>query len=387
MIECAVNRGVNRRKVLALGALVLLAGCKVIPKGVPDTTPPEAVPSDVLPTDGQRHRVALLVPMSGANAAVGQSIANATTMALLDTNAQNLRITTYDTATSSGDAAARAIADGNKLILGPLQAEDMAAVITIARPARVPVISYSNDASVAARDAFILGTVSGNSIERTVRFARSRGLTRFGALIPAGDYGRRAQAAYAEAVRAAGGTLAASESYDRSNTSVVSAARRLRAKGGYDAVLIADGPRFAAQVAPNLKAAGAVVPRILGTELWSGESAIGATPALRGAWFAAVSDTRFRQFADSYQTRFGARPHRIATLGYDSVLLSIRVARDWRPGSNFPPSKLADSGGFLGLDGPFRFMPNGVVERALEVREVRSGGVTVASPAPARFED
>ena len=56
----------------------------------------------MLPTDTARHRVALLVPLSGENAAVGRSIANATTMALLDTNAENLRITTYDTATGAG---------------------------------------------------------------------------------------------------------------------------------------------------------------------------------------------------------------------------------------------------------------------------------------------
>ena len=379
---------ISRRKALALGAVVLLAGCKVIPKGAPDSTPPpEPVPTDALPSDGGRHRVALLVPMSGPNAAVGQSIANATQMALLDTNAQNLRITTYDTAAGPAAAATRAIADGNKLILGPLMGEEMAAVTAVTRPARVPVISYTSDNGVASRDAFVMGTVPGNSIARTVRHARGRGLTRFAALVPTGDYGRRAQAAYVQAVTGAGGTLSPSESYDRSNTSVVSAARRLRAKGGYDAVLIADGARFAVLAAPQLKAAGAAAPRILGTELWNGESTIGTTPALRGAWFSAVSDGRFRQFADSFQSRFGARPHRIATLGYDSVLLTIRIARDWRPGSNFPAARLADSGGFLGLDGPFRFMPGGVVERALEVREARAGGVTVASAAPTRFED
>jgi len=44
-------------------------------------------------------------------------------MALLDTNADNLRITTYDTSTGVAGAARQAIADGNKLILGPLMAE------------------------------------------------------------------------------------------------------------------------------------------------------------------------------------------------------------------------------------------------------------------------
>lgn len=379
---------INRRRLIALGTIVLLAGCNVIPKGAPTPTPPpEDKPTDSLPADQQRHRVALLVPLSGPNAAVGQSIANATTMALLDTNAQSLRITTYDTATGPAAAAARAIQDGNKLILGPIQAEDVAPIATVARASRVPLIAYASDAGVAARDVFVMGTAPANSLGRTVAFARQRGAARFAALFPNGDYGTRARAAFAESVAAHGGTLVGSEAYDRSNTSIVSAARRLKARGGYDAVLIADGARFAAQAAPQLKAPGAATPRILGTELWSGEQVIGTTPALRGAWFAAIADTRFKTFADSYQARFGERPYRLATQGYDSVLLTIRIAREWRPGTPFPTARLADRSGFLGLDGPFRFAPNGVIERALEVREARAGGVVVVSPAPDKFAD
>ena len=112
------------RRAIAIGLLtVFLAACKVVPETRPGPAPvptPQGPSADVLPTDTSRHRVALLVPLSGENAAVGRSIANATTMALLDTNAETLRITTYDTATDAGSAAARAIADGNKLILGPL---------------------------------------------------------------------------------------------------------------------------------------------------------------------------------------------------------------------------------------------------------------------------
>lgn len=378
----------NRRNLVMLGAVVLIAGCKVIPKGGPTTPPPpDDRPTDALPTDQQRHRVALLVPMTGPNAAVGESFANATTMALLDTNAQNIRITTYDTAGGPVAAATKAIRDGNKLILGPLQAEDVAPVATIARAARVPLISYANDTAVAARDVFVMGTAPSNSLARTVGFARSRGLSRFAVLAPNGDYGARAREAFDNAVRVAGGTVIASEGYDRANPSVISAARRLKSKGGFEAVLIADGARFAVLAAPQLKAAGAASPRILGTELWSGEVSITSTPALRGAWFAAIADTRFKTFADSYQTRFGSRPHRVATQGYDSVLLTIRIARDWRPGSPFPTTRLADAGGFLGLDGPFRFAPSGVIERALEVREARAGSVAVVSPAPDKFAD
>lgn len=383
-----IGFSISRRGVVALGTLALLAGCKVIPSGAPDSTPPVDQPSaTTLPADQLRHRVALLVPLSGANAGVGQSIANATTMALLDTNAANLRITTYDTATGVPAAAARAVADGNKLILGPLLGEDVPAVAATARGARIPVITYSNDATVAARDVFIMGSVPGQSIGRTLAHARSQRLTRFGALVPASEYGRRAGDAFVAALRAQGGSLVGLETYDRGNASATAAARRLRDKGPMDGVLIADTGRVSAQVAALLKPSTAASPKILGTEQWSGDTAVAASPSLRGALFSAVADMRFRQFAESYKTRFGAQPYRIATLGYDSVLLTLRVARDWKPGIAFPTARLVDRGGFLGLDGAFRFDASGLIERSLEVREVRAGGTSVVSPAPARFAD
>lgn len=376
----------NRRALILMVGVAMVAGCKVIPKGVPGPAP-EPSPGDSLPQDTARHRVALLVPLTGANAALGQSIANATTMAILDTNAQNIRITTYDTASGGAAAAARrAVGDGNKLILGPLLAGEISAVTVAARPARVPLITFSGEPQAAARDVFVMGGTTAQSITRVVRFARDKGVSRFALLAPKTDYGREAGSAYIAAVRAAGGTVVASDTYDRGNNSILSAAARLKAKGGYQAVLIADSPRYAAMAAPRLKAAGATSPRILGTDAWSGDPLASSTPALRGTWFAAVSDSRFRQFSTSYTARFGGAPYRQATLGYDAVLLTVRIARDWKPGTAFPYTVMADPGGFLGLDGPFRFLPAGLGERALEVRETRAGGITVISPAPDRFQ-
>ena len=376
--------GLNRRKLLMLAAVAVLAGCKVIPKGPGQTPPPVPGPTDALPSDQQRQRIALLVPLSGPQAAWGQSIANATTMALLDTNAKTIRITTYDTAGGPAAAATKAMQEGNRLILGPLQGDEIPAVAAVARAAKVPLITYSSEADLAARDVFMLGTNSSNAIERVVGYAHSRGINRFALLAPKGGYGARASAAYAAAVKAAGGTLVSTQSYDRSNSSIISAATRLRTKGGYDAVLIADSGKYAAMAAPQLKSPGV---RILGTELWSGELVVSKTPALRGAWFAAISDARFGRFAESYKARFGTAPYRLATFGYDSVLLTVRIARDWRYGAPFPVARMTDRDGFLGLDGPFRFAPGGIGERALEVREARAGGITIVSAAPEKFTD
>jgi branched-chain amino acid transport system substrate-binding protein len=326
-----------------------------------------------------------LVPLSGDTAPVGQAIANATTMALLDTNADNLRITTYDTSTGEAGAARQAIADGNKLILGPLSANGVPAVQAAARAAGVPVIAFANDTSVAGPDVFVMGHIPEQSIRRSVQFARGRGATRFAALLPEGDYGTRAASALDNALRDFGGALAGTQTYARGNTSIVSAAQRLRAAGGYDTVLIADSARLGILATDELQRGARTKARILGTELWSGEATLARAGAMEGALFAAVSDQRYKRFADSYEGRFGAQPYRVATLGYDAVLLTLRVARDWKVGTPFPKNQLYDKGGFLGVDGAFRFGRNGVIERALEVREVRGGDVTAIDAAPTGF--
>ena len=376
------------RKLAVLGASSALAACSVVPKAPPPAPPPVVGPSpDVLPTDTERHRVALLVPTSGPNAAVGQSIANAATMALLDTNATNLRVTTYDTAANPGEAAQRAVRDGNRLILGPLLSSEIGPVRAVAEPVKVPLISFSNDETAATRNIFLMGHLPGQSVTRVVTYAAGQGVKTFAAVVPRGDYGQRASDALMAAAKQSGSSVQAMETYDRSNASLTAAAKRIVERGGYGAVLVADGGRLASQAAPVLKPAAGSTPRIIGTELWSGEKIITSTKALDGAWFAAVADNRFAQFSSSYRKRFGANPYRLATLGYDAVLLSLRIAREWKPGSVFPIGKLSDKGGFLGLDGPFRFSRNGVIERALEVREIRSGTIVTVSPAPTRFED
>ncbi|MET0365109.1 MAG: penicillin-binding protein activator [Sphingobium sp.] len=379
------------RRLPGLAGLALLAGCAVVPKPDRGTAPPPPPKGpdvvSTLPTDTERHRVALLVPMSGANAGVGRSIANATTMALFDTRTERVRITTYDTAAAGGVAAAvrKALSEGNRLILGPLTAEDVRAAAPITRSAGVPMLSFSNDVTVAAPGTFLMGYIPAQSVERVVAYARERGASQFAALVPKGVYGERAGSTFLTTVRAKGGTVVAMESFDRSPGSIAAAVKRLQGASDYDALLIADLGRVAVQAAPVVRASGGAKARILGTELWNTDQSITASPALRGAWFASVSDALYRQFSTKYRARYQAAPYRLASLGYDAVLLTVRVADTWKPGTPFPANRLTDPDGFAGLDGVFRFRDNGVAERALEVSEVGAGAVSIVDPAPKGF--
>jgi ABC-type branched-subunit amino acid transport system substrate-binding protein len=378
-------------RAFALGLSLLLAACSaVVPKSAPPpptapilTAPVKPGPS-VLPEDQQRHRIALLVPLSGPNAAVGQSIANAAALALADTGGKDLRITNYDTTPGAAAAAAKALAEGNQLLLGPLLAEDVRAVTAPAAAARVPVIAFSNDLTAVADNVWLLGFSPAQSIERVVRYAKGRGLTRFVGLIPQGAYGRNAAGVLIRAAEAAGGNVVAMQTYDRSGASLQAAIAKL-AKVRYDAVLLADSGRIAVGTVPLIRKAGGANARLLGTELWNAEQGLNASPAMAGAWYASVDDSTFAQLEERYRARYGRKPYRLASLGYDAVLLTVRVAKDWKPGAPFPVDKLDDDGGFAGVDGAFRFHDGHVAERALAVHQIGAGGGTTVSAAPKGF--
>lgn len=386
----------SRKAVLSLARFLLLlllavviAGC--VPRSRPAPPPEPEGPTEQpegpsrLPPDETRNRVAVLVPLSGPNAGLGQSILNAANLALLDTGGQRIRITAYDTARGAQAAANEAIADGSGLFLGPLLAEDVRAVAPIAARQQVPVLAFSNDVSIATDGVYVLGFNPGQSVERVVAYARSRGAQRFAALVPTGVYGQRTGQALVRAVETAGGTLVGMESYERGTASLRTAANRLTARGRADAVLIADGSQVALAAIPIVRQTSPQ-PRVLGTELWATDTNLGSNVALRGSWFAAPSDGNFGAFSRRYRARYNAAPFRLASLGYDAVLLTVRIAENWPIGRRFPARTLRESTGFAGVDGAFRFGRDNVAERALEVREVGAGTANVVSPAPRGFE-
>jgi ABC-type branched-subunit amino acid transport system substrate-binding protein len=388
--EASRRPGLSLTRLLVLLFLaVVIAGC--VPRSRPAPPPEPEGPTEQpdgpsrLPPDETRNRVAVLVPLSGPNAGLGQSILNAANLALLDTGGQRIRITAYDTARGAEAAANEAIGDGSGLFLGPLLAEDVRAVTAIAARERVPVLAFSNDVSIASDGVYVLGFNPGQSVERVVAFARSRGAQRFAALVPTGVYGQRTGQALVRAVESAGGTLVGMESYERGATSLRTAANRLTARGRADAVLIADGSQVALAAIPIVRQSSPQ-PRILGTELWATDTNLGSQAALRGSWFAAPSDGNFAAFSRRYRARYNTSPFRLASLGYDAVLLTVRIAESWPIGRRFPARALRESTGFAGVDGAFRFGRDNVAERSLEIREVGAGTANVVSPAPRGFE-
>lgn len=328
-------------------------------------------------------KVALLLPMTGPNANLGEALFNAAQLALFDTSDEGFALQPIDTrGTPEGAAAAarQAVESGASLVLGPIFSPEVKAAGQVTRPAGIPMVAFTTDITAAGDGVHALGVLPRSQVARVVAQARQRGITRFAMLAPDNDYGRTVAAAYQDVVRAAGGVVSRQELYG----DVAEAVQRLAAGpgGGFEAVLIADGgPRLRA-AAQAIAGLGTKV-QLLGTALWN-DPALGTEPALAGGWFPAPPQSEHNEFVADYQKSFIAAPPSIASLAYDATALAAVVAK--RSQQTPPAAALTDPNGFAGVDGIFRLLPDGGNQRGLAVWEVTPDGARQIAPAPRNFD-
>ncbi len=394
-----------------------------------EAPPPPEEHLVLTPPPGVRDiiRVGLLVPLTGPAAGLGKALLNAAQLALFELGDDNFALITRDTkGTPEGaeQAAREAIEEGASLILGPLYASSVRVVAPLARSDGLNVIAFSNDRSVAGDNVFVIGFLPEAQVARIVAYARSRGISRFAALIPNSVFGHRVAAAFQQVVAAQNGTVYQVERYDTADEKTLSPlvrrlanyasrrgellARRKALEGkddeaskralkrishiealgnvGYQAVLIPEGGAKLRAIAPLLPFYDIDTRkvRLLGTVEWD-EPALATEPSLYGSWFPAPSPKARKGFAELYGKSYGHRAPRLASLAYDATALAVVLARG-EGEDKFAIPALTAANGFSGIDGIFRLLPSGVVERGLAVKEMRSRHSRVIQPAPGTFE-
>ena len=395
------------------------AGTPTLAPALPAATPPPQAVTPAAP------RVALLLPLSGPNADIGKALLNAAEMALFDTADGQFDLLPRDTqGTADGAAAAAhsALEAGAGLILGPFFADEVSAAAPIARAAGVNIVAFSTDERVAGQGVYLMGFLPRTQVMRVVSYAHAQGLSRFAAVVPDSAYGQTISDLLREAVGQAGAQVAniavydpaannATQvvrqlaNYDARHAALLAQRRALEAAGDdaslqalarlknqdaigdvdFDAIMLPEGGERLLALAPLLPFFD-IDPsrvRLLGTGLWDDPS-LGKEPELVGGWYAAPDPNLRASFEQRYAALFGAKPPRIATLGYDATALAAALARK-QGGPDFSSAALTNPNGFAGLDGIFRLRADGLDERGLAVLEVERDGPKIVSPAPTSF--
>lgn len=371
----------------------ILAACSTQLGGGPPVAqrPGEAATANAAVGEGQ-VRVALILPFSGqGNASVaGQSMKNAAEMALAEFKSPNIQLLVKDdggTVQGAQAAAQQAISEGAEIIIGPIFAQSVSGVAQIARASNIPVIAFSTDVSVAARGVYLLSFLPETDVRRIVDFSVSRGKRSFAALLPDNAYGTVVEGAFQQEVSRRGGRVLVVEKYTPDGNRINEAVRRVsQAANQVDTIFIPDSPDAVPQVVNALVANGVDLRRVqlLGSGLWE-DSRISSTGAIEGAWYAAPGATGFSNFSSRYRARYGQDPVRTATLAYDAVALVAALVKTQGP-QRFSETALTNPSGFAGIDGVFRFRPDGTNERGLAVLRVTPSGGQVLSPAPQSFQ-
>jgi hypothetical protein len=337
-------------------------------------------------------KVGLILPLSaGGNAGVaGVAMRNAAEMALAEFKSPNIQLLVKDDGGSvegARVAAQQALDEGAEIILGPLFAQSVSVVGTLARARNIPVIAFSTDANVASRGVYLLSFLPESDVARIVQYASSTGKRTYAALIPDNAYGSVVEAALKQDVARHGGRIVALEHYPHDKAAMAGPVRSVaQAANQAEAMFIPDGGDAAPDVVQLLVANGVNTRKIqlLGTGLWGDDPRISSTPALDGGWYAAPDAAGYRNFAARYSARFKQQPVRTATLAYDAVALVAALVKT-QGAARFSPQVLTNPSGFSGIDGLFRFRADGTNERGLAVLRVTPSGAQVISPAPRSF--
>ncbi len=151
------------------------------------------------------RRVAILLPLSGGNAGLGQAMLRAARVALSVPGSPELDVRdTAGTPEGAAEAARLAVAAGDQLILGPLTSTETAAVAPVAGPANVAVLAFTSDPAQARPGVWVLGITPDQQVGRLVEAARADGRSRFAAVLPEGAFGAALAAALSRDVGADG---------------------------------------------------------------------------------------------------------------------------------------------------------------------------------------
>ena len=363
-------------------------------------------------TAGSSRRVAILLPLTGPNAELGQAMLRAAQLALDQPGAPPLDARdTAGTPAGAADAATQAIAAGTGLILGPLTAGETASVAPVAKAGGVPVLAFTSDAAQAQAGVWTLGVTPAQQVRRLVLAVQAEGKTRVAAVLPKNAFGDAMSSGLTTVAAAAGlpppqvthynssfaalnAALKDASGYSSRHPATDGQPQEARARGDadkpreptdpatqasppFDALLLGAAGESLGQAVPLLPYydIGPDHVRILGPALWAREAS--HLSAIAGAWYAAPDPAQRAQFDQQYAAKYKTPPRELTSLAYDAAGIA-RVAAE----GGFTPGALARPEGFAGADGVLALQPDGQVRRGLAIFEIDRSGAHIVQPAP-----
>ncbi|PIE13462.1 MAG: penicillin-binding protein activator [Rhodobacterales bacterium] len=380
-------------RLLAAASIALVAACEPIALGGLGGGNPN---SGQMIDPTQPVPVALLVPRGSGNGTddtLAQNLENAARLAMADLDGVKIDLRVYSTAGNAAKAqtaALQAVNDGALIILGPVFGEAANAAGVAVASKNVNVLAFSNNATIAGGNVFVLGPTFDNIANRLTQFARKQGKSRILVVSSDNAAGQLGNAAIQKAIARNGATLAGAVSYEFSQPGVIAAVPKIKAAavaGNADAIFMTSNtagslPLFS-QMLPEA-GIGPDVAQYIGLTRWDIPAQTTSLPGVQGSWFALPDPNKSAAFSSRYNAAYGSSPHPIAGLAYDGIAAIGALAKAGKRDA-LTHAALTQGAGFQGATGIFRLRPDGTNQRGLAVAQIKNKKVVVIDAAPGSF--
>lgn len=339
--------------------------------------------------------IALLVPRGGSASdnLLAKNLENAARLAIRDLDGVQIDLRVYGTAGKSGTAAtaaAQAVADGAKLIIGPVYGEAANAAGVAVAESGVNVLSFSNNTTIAGGNVFVMGPTFDTTANRLVSYAKRAGKDKIVVLHANNIGGQLGRNAIQRAIAANGATLSGDIEYALSQEAVRAAVPKVKAvmqSSGANALFMTANSSTALPLLADLLPSAGVTntsSQFIGLTRWDIPAQTLAIPGIQGGWFALPDPGASAAFAARYSAAYGERPLDIAGLAFDGIAAVGSLVKAGNKNA-LTAAALTQGAGFKGANGIFRLRKDGTNERGLAVATIRNKQVVLLEAAPKAF--
>jgi hypothetical protein len=369
-------------------------------------------------------KIGLLLPLSGSNSKIGESLLKASRLSLNKTRNKNIKLLVKDTEDIDKNIISsyyELINEDVDIILGPLFSKNIELITPIATEENTIMITFSNNMGIKNENIFISGLAPENEIKKIFEYAILNGKNKFAVILPNNQYGLRSKKLIENLLSENQSLLSKLVLYDSKNPDFYMVANivanyeqrkfdlekkleelknieSLDSKKKYEELknqdtlgeLDFDSLYIGVENVKHLSMLASILPYYdvdpkkvfyMGNSLWA-QNIVLKEPALEKGYFPNIDRIGIENFELEYQSIFGQKPHKVSSLPYDLIGLISSLQKN---SQNIDVKNITNKRGFIGSNGLFRFKKDGSIERSLSIFQIKNQKIIEIKKADLNF--
>ena len=354
--------------------------------------------------------IGLMLPLTGPHYSIGQSLLNASQLALYTSKNSNINFIVKDVGETKNLTKSfyELVNDDVELIVGPVFSKKLKVLNPMSRDENVKLISFSNNIDITSKNLSAFGLSPEDEIEKLFRYCDSKNLKRIKVILPENIYGNKIKDKilnlnkldlnmnfkffyydpknpdfYEVSKRVANYEIRKenlkneisrlSEFTDEISKAKIKKLKKLDTYGelNFDALLIIVN-KF-----DELISFSSVLPyydvdpkkiQYLGTSTWN-KTAIVKEPSLNGGIFTDIDQDSLEKFINHYEKYFKEKPHELAAFAFDIIGL---IAKLQSKDGSLTKLKTIETVSYSGITGKFRLLNSGRTSRTPEIYKIKN---------------